>query len=73
MMTAVTVSPRSCATRIAASHNSSGTRTVRFGVAGWFGGTGGTLGAGAIAPTYDVVRSGRMRGTSRLANWTATA
>lgn len=33
-MTSVTVSPRSAATRFAASQSSSGTRTVRVGVAG---------------------------------------
>ena len=49
-MTSVSVSPRSRATRRAASHTSSGTLMVRFGVAGWFG-TGGTLGPGANAPT----------------------
>jgi len=37
MITSVTVSPRSAATRFAASHTSSGTRMVRFGVAGWLG------------------------------------
>lgn len=34
MITAVTVSPRSAATRLAASQSSSGMRTLRWGVAG---------------------------------------
>lgn len=52
MTTAVTVSPRSAATRLTSSHNSSGIRIVRFGVAGWLG-TRRTLGVGAIAPGYN--------------------
>lgn len=35
--TSDTDSPRSAATRLAASQISSGTRIVRFGVEGWFG------------------------------------
>lgn len=45
----MTVSPWSAAARLTASHNSSGTRTVRCGVAGWFG-TAHTLPPGVHTP-----------------------
>lgn len=48
-ITSVTVSPWSAATLFAASQSSSGMRTDRVGVAGWFG-TQRTLGGGVYTP-----------------------